>query len=532
MILTTSIRLPDAFVGPVKNLTALGMKLQEQVLGCCWTHEGLEKAAAHTGQIWKLLDTEFSRPDGLYIPSRSWRCVLESAGRILRSQAERKRAYECLLPFFTGGAKSAAKQLYEELKSAGSPERYGYLLNVAEQLANFYARHDRLPQDFFEFQRKPEPKRFTYTLAPDDGPEAGQAARWRVEGDHLVGRIKLPVVPEPRSGRDWQWLSFAVKLPEVFREKLSSGGVPCAPDLRLKVKPCGELAVLLDVRAEVPEDGPSGSTGRALACDWGLRKLVTCTVVSRQGQVTPPFFLFWSGLKAKLYRIREQIRKLHELRDRHEKGCDVWKALNRKIAASWQKYHRVQRALAHAVSTLLVLLARAFDCRYIFVEWLVTLRGRRGRDRDLNWWVSTAVRGQLFRLLRYKARLAGIRVLAVPPGGTSRVCPRCLSGGRHVVSPGERVEKGSGSWFVCPECGWQADRDYAGSLNIARAGFDLARPLSYTVGGAAQPFPSQAGSSVVAVERAAFTTTLGYTRGVFLANTGCLVKLLDLYSCT
>ncbi|SHJ44805.1 RNA-guided endonuclease InsQ/TnpB family protein [Desulfofundulus thermosubterraneus] len=523
MILTTSVRLPNEFVGPVKTLVALGLKLQEQALRHYWSLEGLEKVAAHSGQIWKLLDAEMSRPEDVYIPSRPWRCILESAGRILRSQAERKRIFEHLLPFFAGGAKNAARKLYEEFKAEGNPEKFGYLLNVAEQLAEFYAGHERLPQNFFEFQRKPEPKRFTYTLAPDDGAENGQAIKYCLEGNRLAGEIKLPVVPEPRSKKDWQWLSFSIELPAELQEKLAAGGTLCAPDLRLKVKPDGELVALLDAKVDVPEEKPSGDPGRALSVDWGLRKLVTCTVVSRKGQLTPPFFVFWSGLKARLFRIRDDIKKLQKERDRYEKGTSDWKKYNRKIAAAWQKYHRVQHALAHAVSTLLVLLARAFGCRHIFVEWLVTLRGKKGRNRDLNWWVSTVVRGLLFRLLRYKAKLAGIRVFMVPPGGTSRVCPRCLGAGKHVISPGNKTEKDSGSWFVCPSCGWQADRDYAGSLNIARVGFSLARPLSYKVGGAAMPFPSR----VASAEAMTFTTTLSYVRSVFFANIGCLVKLLS-----
>lgn len=391
MILTTGVRLPSDFIEPVKNLTALGVKLQEQALENYWSQEGLRKVAAHSGQIWKLLDTELSRPQEVYVPSRPWRCILESAGRILRSQAERKCIFEHLLPLFTSGAKSAAKKLYEEFKAEGNQEKFGYFLNVAEQLAEFYAEHERPPRDFFEFQRKPEPKRFTYTTSPDDGAENGQAIRWRLEGGQLVGKIKLPVVPEPRSKKDWRWLSFSVKLPAELQEKLAAGGVLCAPDLRLKVKPGGELIALLDVKVEVPEEEPSGNSGRALACDWGLRKLITCTVVSQEGQLTPPFFVFWSGLKAKLFRIREHIGKLQGLRDRYEKGSAAWKELNRKIAAAWQKYHRIQHALAHVVSALLVLLAKIFSCRYIFVEWLATLRGKKGRSKDLNWWVSTAV---------------------------------------------------------------------------------------------------------------------------------------------
>ncbi|MGO0122928.1 hypothetical protein [Desulfothermobacter acidiphilus] len=116
MILTTSLRLPDKLVGPLMNLTALGLKLQEQVLEKYWSSEGLEAAATSSGKAWKLLDTELSCPQDVYIPSRVWRCILESAGRLLRSMAERKRIFELLLPCFSGQSKDAAREFYELLK--------------------------------------------------------------------------------------------------------------------------------------------------------------------------------------------------------------------------------------------------------------------------------------------------------------------------------------------------------------------------------------------------------------------------------
>ncbi|RDV81214.1 RNA-guided endonuclease InsQ/TnpB family protein [Ammonifex thiophilus] len=522
MILTTSLRLPDELVGPLMNLTALGLKLQEQVLGTYWSPEGLEAVASSSGKAWKLLDTELSRPQDVYIPSRVWRCILESAGRLLRSMAERKRIFELLLPLFNGKARDAAKELYDLLKKDGEGEKFGYLFNVAEAMASFYAEHERLPQDFFELQKKPAPKKFTLTVSADDGPERGQVMKYECDGRVLRGRVKLPTCPEPKKEEDWQWFSFEVRLPEELKEKLAQGGKLHAPDLRLKAKPSGKLVALLDVKVEVPEKAPSGERDRALGLDWGQRKLVTGTVVSREGQLTPPFFVFWQALKAKLFRIRQQISRLQEMRDRFERKSPEWKKYNRMIASAWQKYHRIQHQLAHQVSSLLVLLAKAFDCRYIFVEWLLTLRGKKGRPKDLNWWVTTTVRGLLFRLLRYKARLLGIKVVPVPPGGTSTVCPRCLKEGKHVKSPSEPEEKDSGSWFFCPSCGYSADRDYVGSLNVGRFGSRLKRPLSYRVGGAAQPFPSQGASR----EEAMTLTTLGYIGSVFLANLTTLIRLL------
>ncbi|RDV82056.1 RNA-guided endonuclease InsQ/TnpB family protein [Ammonifex thiophilus] len=522
MILTTSLRLPDELTGPLKNLTALGLEVQEQVLGTYWSPEGLEAVASSPGKAWKLLDAELSRPQDIYIPSRVWRSILESAGRLLRSMAERKRIFKLLLPCFSGQAKDAAKEIYDLLKKDGEGEKFGYLFNVAEAVAGFYAEHERLPQDFFELQKKPEPKKFTFTTSADDGLRQGQVLKYECDGEVLRGRVKLPLCPEPKSEKDWEWFSFDVKLPEELKEKLKAGKLH-APDLRLKRKPSGKLVALLDVKVEVPEKAPSGERDRALGLDWGQRKLVTGTILQGETQLTPPFFVFWQALRAKLFRIREEIRRLQKTRDQHERKSPEWKKYNRLFASAWQKYHRIQHQLAHQVSSLLVLLARAFNCRYIFVEWLLTLRGKRGRPKDLNWWVTTTVRGLLFRLLRYKARLLGIKVVPVPPGGTSSICPRCLEKGKRVKSPGEPEEKDSGSWFVCPSCGYSADRDYVGSLNVGRFGFRLKRPLSYRVGGAAQPFPSQGASR----EEAMTLTTLGYIKSAFVANFNALARLLN-----
>lgn len=193
----------------------------------------------------------------------------------------------------------------------------------------------------------------------------------------------------------------------------------------------------------------------------------------------------------------------------------------------------MQHVLAHAVSAVLVVLARACGCRHMLVEWLVTLRGKRGRSRDLHWWVTTAVRDLLFRLLKYKAELLGIRVLMVPPGGASRVCQRCLAEGKHVVSPDNKTEKGSGSRFVCSFCGYQADRDYAASLSVGRVGLRLAGPVSYSGLAVAEPFPSQ-GNAACLIEAVLmnFLTTLGYVAGVKLSNMKLLVERYALRSAT
>jgi transposase len=83
--------------------------------------------------------------------------------------------------------------------------------------------------------------------------------------------------------------------------------------------------------------------------------------------------------------------------------------------------------------------------------------------------------------LKYKRLLAGVRLRAVPPQDTSHTCPRCGQPANTYRSPSDRstVEDG-GRWLWCGECGYNADRDYAASLNIARLGVTLLTQMQAT----------------------------------------------------
>ncbi len=61
-------------------------------------------------------------------------------------------------------------------------------------------------------------------------------------------------------------------------------------------------------------------------------------------------------------------------------------------------------------------------------------------------------------LLAFKAERAGRQVVRVKPRNTSRRCANC---GYVVKNLTLKVR-----WFLCSKCGWEADRDYNGSLNI------------------------------------------------------------------
>ena len=128
-----------------------------------------------------------------------------------------------------------------------------------------------------------------------------------------------------------------------------------------------------------------------------------------------------------------------------------------------------------------------------------------------------AGRGELWRVLRYKCYLLGIRLRDVEAGGTTHTLPRCHQPAKTYLSPDPSHRKKADDWapWLCcgnPECGWNGARDYAASLNIARLGMaylvtyhqtkryhpyrmseskDSLKPASYTGAGATLLLRSQ-----------------------------------------
>src|SRR5260221_12431962 len=128
-------------------------------------------------------------------------------------------------------------------------------------------------------------------------------------------------------------------------------------------------------------------------------------------------------------------------------------SMRMKLASSEarKKYEKRNRELAHLASNLLILLALLYDCRLICGENLTTLKtigqGRGVRGRFRNWRNNSQVRGELWRSLRYKCYLLGIRCRAVEARGTTHTCPRCLTPvkGHHLSGKQSPTSSGNGS---------------------------------------------------------------------------------------
>ena len=89
----------------------------------------------------------------------------------------------------------------------------------------------------------------------------------------------------------------------------------------------------------------------------------------------------------------------------------------------------------------------------------------KNQKTELNRWSFY----QLRQFMTYKAKLSGVKLLAIPPAYTSQTCCMC----NHI---GTEVSFRKGKKFACTYCGYKADADVNAARNIAAWGRAVNRP--------------------------------------------------------
>ena len=469
--------------------------------------------------LWPQLD-EFGERDTKYAykhvtaligPSdphgeRLWRCEAEQAGRILRGQAERKKHFALIVPLLSQGMieprmekkgvgknrkaiKQALAELREENSDGGSAVE---LQSLIEQACNFYLKHGCFPATYEEMQAIPVLKTGILPYAGDDGGALGQAYRLRID---LEGRCAYFAFRSPDEQGAWAatWTEpqMQLSLPDPVVERLRAGAA-LAPSLREIREPDGTRYGVLDfiVEVEVTEPAEWNKVRRVLGWDWGVRTLVTATVLDLDGnRVAPPLFLDSGGFDGRqahsrrhIDRLKNKVAKLEARRDhfavgdrRREPAERKLSVLRREIARCWRKYEARNNDLAHLAANILIGLATVWGAELIAGKSLKSLkstgRGRNARGRWVNWRNNAQIRGALWRCLRYKCHLSGIRLAWQYPKGTTHTCPHCGKPARTYAEPALGCKPlDSGAWLRCFACGWNGARDYAAAINIALLG--------------------------------------------------------------
>ncbi len=529
--LSYPIRLPDHLQAAALRMLDASRTAINGMLTTLWPQlDAFAPAVERTSPAWKQVEALLVQRPGH--GNRQERCEMEQAGRILRAQATRKQVFTTILPLLTAdlirpaeGKRPAVKDyraIKEQVRALRTDrddaESFMALTNVIEQACNVYLERGTFPATYEALQPIPVQQVAQVTFAGDDGMSAGQTYRaivdrisWcdlATQQEHDRAALWLRLRTPDIQGQ-WAWDSWLheIPLPETLCAALRQRATTLAPTLRELVDDTGQRLAVVDVILEVPAHllPPLEQEQRVVGFDWGIRSLITVSVIEqREGagayhQISRPVFLNTGGMDGRQARLRREIDRLKACQEKYQtlmtaavKALDehhtplpahfaLWQervaALKQRIERCWQTYGRRNRELAHLASNVLILLALVHDCHLICGEDLRTLRtvgrGKNVRGRWRNWRKNTTVRGELWRVLKYKCHLLGIRARQEYPEHTSHTCPHCGKPAqtyRSSASTDRTKVVDWGAWLCCAACGWNGSRDYAASLNIARLG--------------------------------------------------------------
>jgi putative transposase len=360
---------------------------------------------------------------------RQWRCESEVVGRVLRQQADRKKAFELVLPILSEGLirpttltrpvgknRPAIKEAITTLQKSLDEDETSFVTfqNVVEQACNYFFHHDRFPSSYEELQPVPRLQVGMLTYAGDDGREKGQAYRLALDLDAGTARFRFRFPDEAGIWR-WRTVDTIIALPDCLTERLADGQL-MAPTLREEYGAAGERFAVLDFIIEVEKEAlPAWErVQRVLGADWGIHSLLTATALDEHNeQVGRPFFLDTGGFDGRQARTRRQIDALKKKVARYEQERDAlpqdhakrtWYSqrlalYRREIDRCWRKYEQRNRALAHLASNVLLLLCQVHGCSLLSMESLTTLkstgRGKGVRGRWRNYGNNSTIRGEI-----------------------------------------------------------------------------------------------------------------------------------------
>ena len=203
------------------------------------------------------------------------------------------------------------------------------------------------------------------------------------------------------------------------------------------------------VQAEVTPE-PLPSTGRVVGIDLGIQHF--CVDSDGLAFENPKF----------IDRTLEKIKEVQKELSRKQKGSKRREKVRLKLAKLYEKLNNQRQDFLHKLSRYYI---NNYDV--ICVEDLDIRDIVENGNRTLNRHIHDSAWSKFISLLAFKAERAGRRVVRVKPTNTSKRCAKC----GFVVS--NLTLKGR--LFVCPKCGWEADRDYNASLNVLDVGLGRSR---------------------------------------------------------
>ncbi|MFP8958015.1 zinc ribbon domain-containing protein [Natrialbaceae archaeon A-CW3] len=478
--LSLPLRLPDEERERYNRLAELTKKTANTLITHYWTPNHLTEINESSHQAWKYFDEHeaFAAFD-IYLPSRYKRCLLQQVGETLRSHADKRDAFHTIKPLLPDHKirRIHTRRIKERLWDSDEYLSSGYVDLLIDQLNAYYDVHGEYPESYFAFQDRPEYSSGVLPYSADDGPTSGQAVKYQYDDSmqQLTVELKTPDTLEPEMYGDWTWTEYTLEGYDAFHELVDHGSL-CAPSFQPNTSKRGDDYYELSFPVEVEHADNRDDVETVLAIDGGLRKDTTAVVVDKEGEhLSTPYFIQNTERERmrNLNRERNQLNsKLAHLRRQGRDHTDYFKHVQSEYERVNNKIRHKREQLVHDVSNQVIALALVYEVDAIVHEDLRSLSPPRG-EGQLSWELSSWARREIIENIEYRADIAGIHIERVYAGNTSRSCPRCGSTGHTTKSPDHSFEVWHGGHFRCDNtrCGYQADRDYVGAVNVARVFF-------------------------------------------------------------
>ncbi len=474
------ITLPENKKKYLSNFKQLIEKATKQSLEKLWSEEwitqlGITTVKAHciitAGRI--SIEEEGKK---IYLPSRVRMGIAERIGRILRSQYKRMKCFnDCLKIMEIVGVNENESKLIKLLnltfRSYKNKPYYKKVL-LLQNIRLIKNWQQKISIDFHMLSYcnivKPTIKNFVFPYGPDNYRELD----YMVRNTSIWFKIRLPTTINSRSINDWEWIEGLIPIPEKLQKKIneSTNQHPKKPRMITKTLKGGKEYFFFSFPWNFEKKKVvQKERTRALAVDLGLKKIATAVVCEKDKQLSKPIYL---KITSKQYQHIERLFKhLQGISIQIKRKTGNHRKQQEEQARIYRKLSRIKHQLVQTTTTILIDKAKQWNCSEIILEDLRMFRPKKGLrkwSRRLNEWLH----GQIAQILEYKTNEEGIKLLKVTPWGTSIHCPRCTNTrGLKVTSPTILTPKKSGRWFYCPNCGFNADRDYNAALNIFRARF-------------------------------------------------------------
>ena len=212
------------------------------------------------------------------------------------------------------------------------------------------------------------------------------------------------------------------------------------------------------VQTEIEVEQPVPTATSAVGIDMGVVRFATLS----DGTVYEPINAFKSHQK-RLARYQRAV-------SRKKKVSKNWTKANAKVNKQHQRIGNIRRDYLHKISTIIsnshaLVVIEDLKVRNMSksAKGIIENPGRKVKQKSgLNRVILDQDWGEFRRQLEYKLAWNGGTLLAVPPHYTSQKCPCC----RHTAAENRKTQ----AQFVCVGCGFEANADDVGSINILAAG--------------------------------------------------------------